>query len=484
METNTTASAASDRAQAELFLASAFAEIMMSQGGDLERMEDACVAAGHELMAAAFGLALERLDGALRSRLAQDVRPHDRRSRTIATKMGDVRFSYRRFRDAYGNTVVPLADALDFPWYARISPAARSFLVAAGADVSFSKSAGLLGMAGGSHVSAVSVMRCVHRAGELCADEDAAAAKSLVGDGVVPDAECEASEICVESDGTYFKLQGPDGGSVEVKAMVAYAGKLEKGGKVLRAKAVRHGCATRAPREFWEESTAAVGTRFDLSKVKLAHMGSDGEAQYLSGFLRCGCDEVHSIDPFHVNRKVRSCFGREDRKLADNILGVVIDGDAAAAADLVELAGKLGIAKKNYADVASFLRDNAEAIYRPGAASLGTMEAEQQHVYGARMDSVPCGWSVAGADAMARVRSRMASGRELPRLTRELSVTPRRRRRAEAREMRALASMVDTRVPLKVGKGRGAEHVSSVACMSAQVRYAAGIDSGMVATGW
>ena len=100
------------------------------------------------------------------------------------------------------------------------------------------------------------------------------------------------------------------------------------------------------------------------------------------------------------------------------------------------------------------------------------------------MDSAPCEWSVAGADAMARIRSRMASGRGLPRLTRELSATPRRRRRAEAREIKALASMVDAKVPPGVGKGRGAEHVSSVACMSAQVRYAAGIDSGMVATGW
>lgn len=96
-------------------------------------------------------------------------------------------------------------------------------------------------MAGDSHVSAVSVMRRVRRAGELCADEDAAAARPLVDDGVVPDAECEASEFCVESDGTYFKLQSSDGGSVEVKAMVAYAGKLAEGGKVLLAGAVRHG---------------------------------------------------------------------------------------------------------------------------------------------------------------------------------------------------------------------------------------------------
>ena len=168
-----------------------------------------------------------------------------------------------------------------------------------------------------------------------------------------------------------------------------------------------------------------MGTRFDLSKVELAHMGSDGEAQYLSGFLRCGCEEAHSIDPFHVNRKVRSCFKREDKALADNILGTVIGGDAAAAAELVELSGKLGIAKENYAEVAFFLRGNAELIYRPGAASLSTMEAEQQHVYGAGMDSAPCGWSIVGADAMARIRSRMASGRGLPRLTRELSATPR-----------------------------------------------------------
>lgn len=65
----------------------------------------------------------------------------------------------------------------------------------------------------------------------------------------LPEAECEAGEICVESDGTWFKLQGSEEGSaVEVKAMVAYAGKAESGGKTVRARPVRHGCATAAPR--------------------------------------------------------------------------------------------------------------------------------------------------------------------------------------------------------------------------------------------
>lgn len=471
-------------AQVAPTLAPVFAKLLSSSAGDFARGERECLAAGHAVLARALGLALEMLDAELCSDLPSGTRAHDRRRRSMASTMGDLSFSYTRCRDEYGNTVVPLADALDVPWGARISPAATDYLVAAGAEVSFKRSALLLERSGGSAVSAASVMRAVHRTGELAAAEDGAMASALVDDGVLPDADCEASEICVESDGTYFKLQGSEEGeSVEVRACVAYAGKREEGGKVLRALPVRHGCVA-AAKPFWEQSTAVVGTRFDLSKVELARMGSDGEACYLGGFLRCGCDEAHGIDPFHVNRKVMSCFGPDARALADNVLGMVIDGCAEEAADVIEMAGVTGVANKAWPDVAGYLRSNAEFIYNPAAGGLGTMEAEQQHVYGARMDSVPCGWSVRGADSMARIRSRMASQRELPRLTREMSVTPRRRERSEARTLSSLAARIDTKVPLSAGKGRGAEHVSSVADKSAAVRYAAGVDSGMVATGW
>ena len=40
--------------------------------------------------------------------------------------VGDLRFKYRRVRDAFGNTVVPYADALDLPWGARVTPGAKS----------------------------------------------------------------------------------------------------------------------------------------------------------------------------------------------------------------------------------------------------------------------------------------------------------------------------------------------------------------------
>lgn len=483
MEANSTLSDAACAKIAEL-MAPAFKEILSSMPGRFADAERECLACGHRVLARALSLALEMLDAKLRSSLPEGTRAHDRRRRSMSSTMGDLSFRYTRCRDEHGNTVVPLADELDFPWGARITPAATDYLVAAGAEVSFKRSAGLLEMSGGSAVSAMSVMRAVHRAGELCAAEDGAMAAALVDDGVLPDADCEASEICVESDGTYFKLQGfEEAESVEVRSMVAYAGKVEENGRVSRVLPVRHGCVA-AAKPFWEQSTAVVGTRFDLSKVELARMGSDGEACYLEGFLRCGCDEVHGIDPFHVNRKVMSCFPADARALGRNVLGMVIDGCAEEAADVVELAGAMDVANKAWPEVASYLRNNAEFIYNPAAGGLGTMEAEQQHVYGARMDSVPCGWSVKGADAMARIRSRRASHRELPRLTREMSATPKRKERAEARTMSSLASKIDTKVPLSVGRGREAEHSASLAGAPAKVRYAAGLDSGMVAVGW
>lgn len=220
-------------------------------GVSMECVEDRCISSAHELMARAFGAALEILDEKLCADLPDGVRVHDRRKRTLSTKMGDVAFRCRRCRDASGCSVIPLAGALDAPWGARISPATASFLVEAGADMSFSGSARLLESAGGSKVSAASVIR-MHGVGELCADEDALAAEELYGNGVLPDSERSASEICLESDGTWFNLQGvAEGGSdrVEVKALVAYAGKTEKGKKVLRALPVRHGCVG-MPRAF------------------------------------------------------------------------------------------------------------------------------------------------------------------------------------------------------------------------------------------
>ena len=470
------------------YIADIFSEALCVHNRSLLESENLCIEQGHTILSEAMARALEAYDRKLCANLDAGIKVHDRRRRTLATKLGDVSFSWSRCRDIYGNTIIPLADALDIQWGMRISPAARAFLVDAGAEVSFAKSASLLAQAGGSHVSACLVMNSIHKIGELCALEDIQSAQSLYGNGVIPESQNEVKDVCIEADGTWIKLQGaPDDKpqKVEIKALVSYTGKQPKGSKNARIDPIRHGCVG-TPEQFWTQGISTIAQKYNLSKIEKVHFGCDGESFYKQGaqYLPMSIDSDTHLDPFHINRAILSCFFKKDKKLANNILGAVIDGDIESAAKLLEVAESLGIAKKHSSRIASYLRNNADIIYTPGP-SLGTMESEQQHVYGARMDSVPCGWSVKGADAMARIRSRRYSKRKLPRLRREDSVTPKRAHKKEVRELAYLSKQgTKNYVPKSVGDGYKPEHFASLASCSAGVRYTAGIDSGMVGIRW
>ena len=245
---------------------------------------------------------------------------------------------------------------------------------------------------------------------------------------------------------------------------------------------VHHGCVA-TPDAFWTQGVAAIGTRFDLSKVEACHLGTDGEGWCKRGaeFLPSRISTAGHLDPFHVNRAVLSCFDRDGAVGAWHVLDVLNDGDKEEACLLLEAMRDMGVAReKRTTEVVGYLRNNVDLIAVEGP-SLGTMESENQHLYGARMDSVPCAWSRPGASAMARVVSRRHSHREIPRMTRSRSLTPRRAERRERRILAALNTGGAGKMVESVGKGYLPPHQASVAGMAAEVRYAAGIDSGMIA---
>lgn len=476
-----TASAALRARQA---LSELFFEILVGESpATMASFEDEALLLGHAAMADAMTSALECYDALLCSKLPVDVRIHDKRCRTLATKLGDVSFRWTRVRDVRGCTETPLADALDLPFGCRISPSASSFLVAAGAEVSYSKAARLLERAGGSLVSAAAVMFAMRDAGGLCAEDDAALAESLYSDGVLPCGSNETETLCLEADGTWFSVQKPAPGTpkrLEVKAVVAYADKEVVGGKVRRIRPVRHAMVG-IPSKFMPEAIAAIGTRYDLSKVRRVHVGADGEGWCLSaGEWLPKAEACVHLDPFHINRAVLSCFA--DSKMGWHVLDALWDGGKEQAANLIEAAAALGEARpKRAAQVVGYLRHNMEFIDVSGP-TLGTMESENQHLYGVRMDSFPCAWSPRGASDMARIRSRVHSGREVPRMTREKSASPRRRARRERRELEFLAHSGQTASQVVQSVGKGWEPPqASVAGLSAEVRFAAGVDKGMVA---
>lgn len=429
MDNSTNPRAKATAALAEMFFEAACA------AEDMSGLESDAIGLGHACMADALGLALEALDAKLLSERPEGLRAHDVRPRTLATEVGDVSFSIRRCRDRCGKDAYLLADALDIPYGCRISPGAREFLVEAASHVSYAKAAKLLARHG-SKIRPTAVTGVMRQAGALCAEEDERAAESLYRDGVVPEAEQAVPELSMEADGTYFRAQGLPEGSpsrFEVKALVAYAGKEVRGGKVRRRGAVHHALVG-GPGKLWGEGVAAVARRYDISKVERVHLGGDGErwCRDAERFLP-RAEAVFHLDPFHVNRAAMACFS--DPRLARSVLDVLNDGDKAEAVCLVKAAKELGLAREKRAGAAiAHLEGNADAIAQEGP-SLGAMESENQRLYGCRMDAYPCAWSLQGASDMARIISGREGGTGIPKMTRERSCGERRRKRQERREL-------------------------------------------------
>lgn len=416
-------------ALSELFLETAY------KSKNFGQLESDVIDLGHKCIASALGLALEALDSYLLQNKPDGLSCHDIRRRSLATEVGDVSFSLRRYRDRYGRDVYLLADTLDFPYGIRVSPGAAEFLVEAAAQVSYAKAARLLARHGSS-VKPTSVMKCMRQAGALCAEQDEREALLPYRDGVVPDAEEVSHELCVEADGTYFRAQGLPIGSpkrFEVKAMCAYKGKEVESGKTKRKGCVHHALVGR-PETLWSEGMASMGKKYDLSKIERVHLGSDGEkwCRDVERYLPKAQVTYH-LDPFHVNHAIMGCF--DDKRLAWNVIDVVSCGDKHEAIALLSACLDYGLAKqKRTRAVISYLEGNIDAIAVEGP-SLGTMESENQHLYGARMDSFPCAWSLRGASDMARIISRRASSTSIPRMTRKRSEGLKRAQRRQEKEL-------------------------------------------------
>ena len=428
-------------------LRAAFLDLLREGPGDFGSFEGGARAIAMACCARAMSESLEERDRELAASRPRGSRVHSRRPRSLATMCGDVRSSRTVLIDGAGLTRYPLDEELDLPAGDRVSPAARAFLVTCGADAPFSRAAALMGLAGGSAVSATTVMNSVRSAGAAIAAIERRRARDLFRDGVAPGAGSAAEEVLVEADGTWVRMR--DGSMSEVKAMVAYAGK--EGGA--RVEPVRLGCVGEAPGDFWEQAVARVGSRFDLSRVERVRLGADGEAQYVDGAASMPFADVSvRIGPFHVFRAVGRCAPAPE---GSRLVSVLRSGGAEACAGAIDA-----------------LVERGRAAEIGGGPSMGTMEAEQQHMYKVRMGSFPCAWSPEGADAMARLRSWLGSGFGLPARSRETAMSPARREMRERKLARHLARRSGGRVQSE-GKGWEYPLTASLGGFRADVRYEA-----------
>ncbi len=213
--------------------------------------------------------------------------------------------------------------------------------------------------------------------------------------------------------------------NAEVKAFCAYGDKID--GR--REGVVHHACIDEV-QTFSEQAVAKMATRYSLAALNTCHIGHDGGGwcRRFSSYLT-GTTCIGHLDPWHINRLLEAVLvSRSARKIA---YGLLRRGDVEGLVSFLE--DKIAAKPKSVEKMEEFLRyivNNKETVAVAGP-TLGTMESTNAHVYAARMKVWGGGWSRKGASDMARIRSTVFSGEELPRPTTRIRYSAKEGKRRE-----------------------------------------------------
>lgn len=347
--------------------------------------------------------ALARRDDALASDTPKTWRCKDRRPRSVLTRIGEVRFTRRRYVDQDGLCRFPLDEQYGLAPRTRVSPSLERLLIDLSSSVSFREASRIVSVALRAHVSHQTAHDLLSRAGTRLSREADAAASDLHDLGLAPAGDVEVARLHCEADGTVIALQGESTRRGEVKLAVFYADKSEGLG------AVHAGVCPSAG--FWRAASAAAGAHYDLSQVREVIVAGDG-AQWVKKGTEVFPGARYQLDPFHIIRALLRATG--EYGVATRVFSAVYEhGLAGAVARLRAFGAAHPERETDIERVIGYLESNASGLWRsdPGC---GSIEGHIDKILANRLKKRGRRWSKAGADRMAHVLAANRSGRPIP----------------------------------------------------------------------
>jgi len=377
-------------------------------------------------LADAMSEALEIFDARLFADRPQGWRVKDARSRSILTEFGEVTFTRRVYIDEFSDRRTYLDEIVSLRPRKRLSPGAFGALVLFGSEIPYERAARMLFRHCTGDVSGMTTMGVLRETGDLLEGQAEVRRRELFDEGLLPCASRMSEELRVEADGIWVALQRARGRGVEIKALCAYEDK-----NAGRRVGVVHHALVGAPKRFWEEGVAHLAGHYSLPALKRCYTGSDGAkwCGSLADHLH-GPRIVHKLDPWHVNRAIRSAFPEhaDAAPLFDLLSAAKLD----ELLDVLSLRLDTGFGDEAKTKALIGYISNNRASIMADTPSMGTMEGTQAHLYAARMKVWGGAWSREGASDMARIRATLASGDVLPVPVREQAFRAKDRRRRSA----------------------------------------------------
>lgn len=372
---------------------------------------------GRELL----GKALQVLDLALSRGREPGLRSVGKRSRTLVTRLGDITFERRLYREkGTGRYRFLLDEALGLPAKEAVSKVVAGLALQAAAVLPFGRAAEELRKFLPQGISATALQKLVWRFGDRVEEAEAKGQEATFGDGEVPAMGQEpASRLFVEGDGVSVALQREKERRAEVKTAIGYGGWERIGADRYRTvgKVVHAGLEDTDT--CWERFWLKVCQRYDLSCLEQVVLGGDGATWIAEGLM--GLPGVFQLDRFHLWRAIRQALvGRED--LAGQVYHEATQGSWERADEL--LAGVLRSPdllperEKAVREVRQYMLANREGLRdwrdraksQPGDRTLGAMEGNVDKLIAIRTKRRGMSWRKTGLHSMAKLLQSVYQG--------------------------------------------------------------------------
>jgi hypothetical protein len=342
------------------------------------------------------------------------------RERVLVTRMGEVRFRRRYYRDECGKYHFLLDEYLGLKAHQGATPEMQAMCTKMSAEMSFRKAAEVLADWMAGLLSQCTCWRLLQRTGQAVVSVEAAAVEAVFGrsEEVPEGGERGVERLYMEADGIYVRLQRQTKKHLEIRSAIAYEGwkRLagDRGDYRLCEKRVY--CHAGEPFGFWEGVSLAWAKKWDLSRIEEVIHAGDG-----ARWVRAGPEEfpgaIWQLDSYHLSRACGRAMGAE---LGQALYQALREGQTIRTQALLQAEDapfrESKQAQQAYRWVSKVAQEGwgldwriRQQVTDNAVRGLGCMEGNLAHLLAVRMKGKGRSWSPYGARHMAKVRELMAN---------------------------------------------------------------------------
>ena len=387
--------------------------------------------------------ALEMLDETIRESSTRKKEYHIQRrndKKTLITKFGEVNYQRTYYKNKKDGSYDYLSDRMvGIESYERMDLSYEAELIKESMDNSYHKSG--IKVSKNTQVSKQTVLNSIRKLGNV---ENKDAEIKLK--------KKEVKVIYIEADEDHVAMQ--DGKNKEIKLIYVHEGKKIKSKDRYELINKRYFTGSlKDTEDLWLEVADYLEEAYDLEKVEKIYLSGDG-ARWIKEGLNWIKGSEYVLDYFHLSKYVRKAtahmhqtfeplwgyINRHQKDYVKQLLNFIIEETESETK------------KEAVKDCKRYILNNWEGIKRRYEEEYIGCSAEGHisHILSSRLSSRPLGWSLKGADQMARLRVYNANDGDIYQLMIERKKEKSKERRIIKIESKTVKNKIKAQIPDKI----------------------------------